>query len=61
MRSNQLKFLAEQSEEEYEEYCDECLKEGIEPQDIYLWVQGQIADAEEARFEYEREDWMKDK
>ena len=58
MRTNQIKALAEQWEDEYEEYAEECLREGNEPMDIFTWVVTEQMTAQEAQNDYLRDEGL---
>ena len=58
MRTRDLKHLAEQSEEEYAEYVEECNDAGSEPTDIWTWLAEQQATAEEAHNDYLRDEGL---
>jgi len=58
MRTNDLKHIAEQSEEEYAEYVKDCLSNDSEPLDIYSWIAEQQATAEEYMNDYKRDEGL---
>jgi len=60
MRSRDLKHLAEENEDEYEEYVAQCIIDGSEPTDIWSWIAEQVATAEEYQYEFERDQSIKD-
>ena len=51
-----LKYLAEQSQEEYEEYVSECKANDTEPLDIFSFVAEQIAIEEEYMNQFKRDE-----
>ena len=57
MRTRDLKFLAEESQGEYEEYVTDCKSNNSNPVDIWSWLSEQIATEEEYRNEYLRIDF----
>lgn len=62
MRTNTMKQLAEEHEEEYNEYVYECHKMGIaKPLDIYSWVAERRATEEEYRNDAVRDDLLTEK
>ena len=58
MRTNDIKALAEEWEDEYQEYVDECDKLGNTPMDIFTWVATEQMTAEEEMNDYKRDEGL---
>ena len=60
MKTRDLKTLAEESSDEYEEYIAECRKAGLDCLNIWMWIAEQIATEEEYRNDMLRDDALMD-
>ena len=58
LRTNDIKALAEEWEDEYQEYVDECKKLGNTPQDIFTWVVTEQMTAEEEDYQYKKDEGL---